>query len=421
MLDQLRASITRGEAILVIGAGVTVNATGNHEAGTWRGLIGNGLARVIASTDKQADWLERQEWLLGGDIHDLIGVAQQVETRLRRAKVFDSWLRKLVGGLKVNRPSIYDALLKSRAPILTTNYDKLIEQSTGMGTRSWEENFNVGAWLRQPVSARDVLHLHGVFDDQDSVVLGNTSYQSLLLHPQAQFVQKALAATNDLVFVGCGGTTDDPNLGALLDWVAQDRSGRQHFRLCLESEVASIRTAAANGSRIAAVPYGRDHVDLADFVCRYLCHPEETLTPKMRGLVTAYHGLNDDAYAGPQRWWAKDAVVHDMRLETDASSPDLDGLELLPGDGHKVLALASMLNKPCDAHDARIDRMCNGTLPVNAAFKVLDYVGDRVAGGAGPGAKPTLTSILDKVHGMWPAQDDLQTWLATKRAELAAA
>ena len=421
MLDQLRASITRGEAVLVIGAGVTANATGDRAAGTWRGLIRSGLARVVASTDKESDWLDHQEWLLGGDVHDLIGVAQQVETRLRRAKIFDQWLEDLVGGLKVNRRVIYDALSKSRAPILTTNYDKLIEQSTGMGTKSWEENFNVGAWLRRPSSAREVLHLHGVFDDADSVVLGNTSYQSLLLHPQAQFVQKALAATNDLVFVGCGSTTEDPNLGALLDWVAQDRSGRQHFRLCLDSEVVSIRAAAARGSRIAAIPYGPDHGDLANFVSRYLCHPEEALTPRMRDLVLAYHGLTDGAYAGPERWWAKDAIVHDMRVETAASPPDLDGLELLQGDGHKVLALASMLNGPCDAHDVRIDRMCNGTLPVNAAFKALDYVGERVRAGAAPSGRAALTSILGKVHGMWPVQGDLQAWLATKRAELVAA
>ena len=420
MLDHLRASIATGNAILVIGAGVTANATGGREWGTWRGLIRNGLTRVVQLTDKEADWLEHQEWLLEGDVHDLIGVAQQVETRLRRAGDFERWLRDLVGSLVADQTGVYDTLTKSRAPIVTTNYDTLVEQATGRGGRSWDDRFNLGEWLHRSAQKREVLHLHGVYDDPDSVVLGNTSYQSLLLDRQAQFVQKVLAATSDLVFLGCGSTMEDPNLGALLEWVAQDRSGRQHFRLCLDSEIGPIRAAAARGSRIAAIPYGPSHGDLPGFVARHLCHPEETLTPKMRALVTAYHALVDEVYEGPQRWWAKDAIVRDMRAEAAAAPLDLDALNFLGGDGYKVLALASMLNAPSDAYDERIDRMCDGRLPVNAAFKACDYVGDRIRAGAAPPSRVLLRSILDKVDRMWPRQDDLREWLNNKRAELAA-
>lgn len=420
MLDRLRISIARGEAVLVLGAGVTAAATQNHPFGSWRGLIEDGLGRVRDVCDKDLAWFTTQEALLGGDVVDLIGVAQQVETRLREAGEFDRWVADTVGGLAASDDAVYRAIAMTRAPIMTTNYDRLAEVALGRGTMTWADGGDVGAWLRRPHGRREVFHLHGVDARPETLVLGHTSYQSLLLHEQAQFVQKVVASTHSLVFVGCGSTTDDPNIGALMAWVDRNGGPRRHFRLCRDGEEAALRAAAAKGGQVSPVPYGPGHADLVGFLSRCLAHPEEVVTPTAHDLVRAYDGMTDAAYPDQGRWKGKDRIFDAMCIEAAAVPPDLDALDLLPGEGYRVLAIATMTNAPSVAHDARTARLCDALTTVNGAYKVCHYVRESARLSAGP-RKPGLGALLDRVADLWRDQADLQTWVAGTRAELAAA
>ena len=66
-----------------------------------------------------------------------------------------------------------------------------------------------------------ILHLHGHWEDAESVVLGIHSYEEVLGDTRAQFMQQAITAFNSLLFVGCGEGLKDPNFSALRRWLVQ--------------------------------------------------------------------------------------------------------------------------------------------------------------------------------------------------------
>ncbi len=79
-----------------------------------------------------------------------------------------------------NFQTIYQALLTLEIPIVTTNYDLLIEEVSNkeLSGITWKEKHKVSHLLRD--GDKSVLHLHGKWDDPDSVILGIRSYQKVL-------------------------------------------------------------------------------------------------------------------------------------------------------------------------------------------------------------------------------------------------
>ena len=124
-----------------------------------------------------------------------------------------------------------------------------------------------------------VVHLHGHWDESESVVLGIRSYDELLNRPDAQAIQQAIALLRTLVFVGCGTGLSDPNLGELLRWLGANfsSSGHMHMRLVTESEVADARKQHAP-SVIEPIVYGEKFTDLEPFLA-YVAAERTRLAP----------------------------------------------------------------------------------------------------------------------------------------------
>jgi hypothetical protein len=51
-----------------------------------------------------------------------------------------------------------------------------------------------------------VLHLHGYYDNPDSVILDISSYSRISTDPHTQTVIRAFSLSNTLLFIGCGDT-----------------------------------------------------------------------------------------------------------------------------------------------------------------------------------------------------------------------
>ena len=75
------------------------------------------------------------------------------------------------------------------------------------------------------------------------------------------------------------------------------------------------------------IVYGTSHPDLAPFVAAQLAHPTRIVPPELVGLATAYDGLTDAAYPGPERWTRKDEIFRLMRSHSLVEGVDLDVLE----------------------------------------------------------------------------------------------
>ena len=250
LLEQdLARELERGRVVVVVGAGVAVAATRGEPVASWVGLLEDGISRceqVFLSLP--ADWGERLRGRLrSGRAEDLLAVADEVTSALggRKSGEYRRWLRETVGQLEPRDPEVIEALHDLGVPIVTTNYDSLIEQVTGLEPVTWRGGPRIERLLRGDEPG--VLHLHGHWEDPESVVLGVHSYDEVLGDAYAQFVPRALTAFNSLLFVGCGEGLDDPNFGALRRWLRDVFGGSEyrHFRLALDGEARAV--AATHG------------------------------------------------------------------------------------------------------------------------------------------------------------------------------
>jgi tetratricopeptide (TPR) repeat protein len=324
LVEDLREELARGEVLVVVGTGVSIQATGGAECAKWDGLIRNGIEYAAGRnllTDDAARRLRNR--LEKKTVKDLLGVAQKVSEALGAPDggEFRRWLRESVGKLDLKDRSIIDAIHALGAPIATTNYDDLLTCDRGMEHVPWTDVPAAQEILRNHRQA--VLHLHGCFDHPQSVVLGVRSYASILKSQGAQAIQQALAANKSFLFIGCGEGLSDPNFGALLEWIdaAFGRSIYRHYRLCLKSEKTPPE------GRLFPVPYGDGYGDLVPFL--------RDLAPRKRAFT-----LPSPGYCfGRER--EVEEVVTGLLADNPQPLPILGG----PGMGKTTIALKALHDK----------------------------------------------------------------------------
>jgi SIR2-like protein len=281
LVDDLRSEVAKGHVLAIVGAGVSTAVAGGAAVASWTGLLKSGIERCVEVAHPLPNrWAERvREELESGDLDDRLSAAEKVSAKLGAPTggEYRRWLRETVGQLKIQDRSVIEALRELGIPLATTNYDGLLEEVTGRPPVTWREEAKVERVLRGDEPG--VLHLHGYWDEPESVVLGLRSYEQVLGDAHAQTIEQALRATRSLLFVGCGEGLADPNFGALLRWSRSVFSGSEyrHFRLCLNSEVASVQAQHPSGERIFACGYGDNHEALAPFL-RNLKAPDQSQT-----------------------------------------------------------------------------------------------------------------------------------------------
>jgi GTPase SAR1 family protein len=109
-----------------------------------------------------------------------------------------------------------------------------------------------------------VLHLHGWFDEPESVVLDMRSYLTVKDDPHAKAVLDSLTIEHTLLFVGCGDTVLDPNFTRLIEWgkeALKDVAPR-HYLLCRTLEIADFQKKLAGAPWLQPLDYGAEYIDL---------------------------------------------------------------------------------------------------------------------------------------------------------------
>jgi hypothetical protein len=269
--------------VVVAGAGVATAATGGHPVAGWLGLLNSGVEYCENNIPNlPGRWGGNVRNVIAmGDPSSLLSAAEMLTDRLggREGGEYRRWLHNTVGSLDLANRAVPEALLSLGIPVATTNYDDLLERSRpGWEHLTWRD----GARVQRAIRDREhkVIHLHGYWDEPESVVLGIRSYEVVLGDAAAQGLQTALGTMRSLVFVGVGTGAGDPNLGALRAWLAKAFPGSEyrHFRLCLRSEMEAL-AAEHRGERIVPVAYGTDHGELADFLCGLVARGREDRLP----------------------------------------------------------------------------------------------------------------------------------------------
>ena len=271
LLADLLDDLEKGNVLLVIGTGVSIQATGGDQpCAKWAGLIDDGIEHCVETNLLQpAEAKTLRIQLKKKEVTKLLDVAEKVSATLRADGdgEFRLWLQKSVGKLELRHREVIDAIHDLGVPVATTNYDDLLTRDrTDLKAVPWTNGPAAHEIIRG--KRKGVLHFHGYYDDPESVVLGVRSYQKLLESRGAQAIQQVVVASRTLLFIGCGDGLTDPNFGALLEWSAGlfgDDIFR-HYCLCRTSELKALQKRYPPGKRLFYLSYGKDYSDLVPFL-----------------------------------------------------------------------------------------------------------------------------------------------------------
>jgi len=259
----LKKMIAERKIIAVAGSGISRATT--QDAPLWGDLIESGIQRCVEVGETQA-WCDAARSMLKvGSLDMLLMAAELVHGKLNEngGGEFAAWLRECFESLEPQDRTVIEALATLELPLITTNYDDLIEQVTGLKHVTWQDRRLVTREVRR--DDRRVLHLHGHWEQPESVVLGLRSYIGVSEDPHTQAVLKALGVGTSFLFVGCGEEgLSDPNWGRFLEWLKQhDIEGsheHRHYRLVLEKD------RFKPDGRLFPLVYGTNYSELAGFL-----------------------------------------------------------------------------------------------------------------------------------------------------------
>jgi hypothetical protein len=337
LLDDLREDLAKGHVLLVVGTGVSIQASGNHPCANWRGLILDGIdhcAQTNLLTEAAAALLRDQ--LDVRDVKKMVEVAQTISAILGApGGEFRRWLRESVGRLPLSNGDIIETIHALGTPIATTNYDDLLTRGRSIEPVPWTDVASAHEIIRG--DREDILHFHGYYEHPDSVILGTRSYDKLLASRGAQAIQQALVAKSTLLFIGCGDGLTDPNFASLLEWSAATfgSSLYRHYCLCRNSEQDELQKRYPPNKRLFYVAYGDHYDDLAPFLRKELVPAGKSRKPAMANLPNPGHCIG--------RVKEVDEAVSSLLAYKPQALPILGGL----GMGKTTIALTAL-------HDRRV-------------------------------------------------------------------
>ncbi len=341
LVDELRAEIAQGHVLVVVGAGVSIGATAGNPLASWQGLLEDGVDRCVAVRGLDAKWADRvRTEIHSGDMDDLLSAAEKISSKLGfpAGPEYRSWLRDTIGTLEAKNPSVLEALRDFNLPLATTNYDGLLEEVTGFPPVTWRDGDKAIRVIQR--KGEGILHLHGYWDEPESVILGIRSYEHILRDGHAQAVLRALQTLKTFLFVGCGEGFADPNFGALLRWAREvfKDSGVRHYRLCKDDELARLRILHKD-DHLFPLSYGPDHADLGTFLRKLGEKKDPKPTPVPAAPIPRLPGR-------PRCFGREDEVrdlVETLLQPSPPPTPILGG----PGAGKTTISLEAL-------HDPRV-------------------------------------------------------------------
>jgi len=279
--ERLATELANGRLVIIAGTGVTTGITDGAPTSGWGGLIDDGI-RHVEKRDPDTSSLLQLRMEKATSAEDLVGIAHDLKRYL--GKDFGRWIAQSVGELPCVKPDVPTALAALGAPILTTNYDDLLEKILSRPSATWHRPSDMRRVLLQESVA--IGHLHGVWTDIDSVIFSQGDYQTITENADAQSVQTGAFALKTFLFVGVGDGLTDPNFSPMIKAFG-DRfptSAHPHYRLCLNSKVDPTTELKT----VVDVGFGDTHDDLASFLLSLAPTADHTpsgLGPKSRSLV----------------------------------------------------------------------------------------------------------------------------------------
>ncbi len=263
------------KALVIVGAGVSIGATSAPQA-SWLGLLRHGVDHLVATKSFTEEHGRKLKASLEAafspfDLASALSHAELVEQNLLVPddSAFEDWLACAFRDLEASEAgnatlTALRDLQQHGALLLTTNYDGLLSQATGLPPVTWEEHEDFLAVVNRKKAG--ILHIHGHWQRPSSVVLGRSSYERIVGDQYLQAAFKSLWLEWSWLYVGCGDGLDDPNLGRLLAWGRPWGSGaRPHYFLARSAQALALARRSDKPPNLVSVGYA-DHRELPDIL-----------------------------------------------------------------------------------------------------------------------------------------------------------
>jgi hypothetical protein len=210
LIGELTREISSGNIVAVAGTGVSIMAcedqkVDGHPVARWDGLLLHGVDYCVNTEHvldkKDAELLRLQ--IGSGKPDFLVFAAELISEALRKKSpgTYHGWLKRTVGQLEPTSPSVLHLLGRLGGVLATPNYDPLFEVATGRMPVTWKDREKVESVLRGK-SEPAIFHIHGYYDDPDSVVLGLSSYAKVKADPHTATVLRLFTLGRTLLFCG---------------------------------------------------------------------------------------------------------------------------------------------------------------------------------------------------------------------------
>jgi hypothetical protein len=349
---ELIEGLASGNVVPVIGAGVSKLVLPSMPS--WTQLIEAAIQHIEdIKTHKPEDIQHIRELLKE---RRLIEAAHEASVLLGRPSgEYARWLRMVFQidkerEEKLNR-RVIDKIADLLCPIIaTTNYDKLL--STVHYDHPQPVTWRNGAAMQEALrGGKKVLHLHGVYDEPESVVFGIKDYGRLMRSEAYRLVLGSLWIEHTLLFIGCSADgLEDPDFSRLLSWATKafKSSSRYHFALMRTGSFTSEQASTfSNKWKIQLIGFGDNHSDLPTWLeeinphkvraldirtqrakqLHQVSNPPENLTSITQRHLEAFE--NQAAQISPENH-----VVRDIQADLEVfMSSDTVGCRIVFGDG----------------------------------------------------------------------------------------
>ena len=162
-MEQLQEAYKENNVILFVGAGVSMGLG----IPSWNDLI-NKLALELGYEPE-----------IYSTFGDHLALAEYYRIKHGNLGRLRSWMDRSWHSdkIKIMDSEIHNIITNANFPLIyTTNYDRWIENSFDEHNKKYHKIINVGDLINTDNSTTQIIKFHGDFDDDDSIVLDETSY-----------------------------------------------------------------------------------------------------------------------------------------------------------------------------------------------------------------------------------------------------
>ena len=292
--ESIRKQFASNDAVVFIGSGISSYTTkegvggqrGEEGVATWKGLLKDGLKKCLdlqRTTQANYDYYKEKFSQKDCTTDDYLEAANlilssfKMEKKAKQVDIYKEWLKDTVGSLVPKNRDLIEYIGKLDCPIFTTNYDNLLEVILDRKPLTWDQYESEGIGDSFANLKKYVVHVHGYFEQPESVVLSQSGYNDILNNEFAQSKLKALMETKTLLFIGFGSGMSDPNFFNLLTWknrVSVKRSLPIYKIVRLKPDMK----VPNEFETIATIPFGTKDEELVSFIRNLIPTPPLTVT-----------------------------------------------------------------------------------------------------------------------------------------------